>query len=136
MNHNTDIAALLLRIGLGTMFVAHGLLKVFVFTLPGTVGFFEQVGFPGWAAYIVTFAEIAGGAALIAGIGVRAISLALLPVLLGAVFVHFGSGWVFSNPNGGWEYPAFLALVGVAVALLGPGKYVVPTPAIFRAQDA
>ena len=136
MNHNTDIAALLLRLGLGTMFVAHGLLKVFVFTLPGTVGFFEQVGFPGWTAYIVTFAEIGGGAALIAGIGVRAISLALLPVLLGAVFVHFGSGWVFSNPNGGWEYPAFLALVSIAVALLGPGKYVIRMPAPARTQTA
>ena len=90
MNHNTDIAALLLRIGLGAMFVAHGLLKVLVFTLPGTVGFFEQVGFPGWTAYLVTIAEIGGGAALIAGIGVRAVSIALLPVLLGAVFVHFG----------------------------------------------
>ena len=136
MNHNTDIAALLLRLGLGTMFIAHGLLKVFVFTLPGTVGFFEQVGFPGWTAYIVTFAEIGGGAALIAGIGVRAISLALLPVLLGAVFVHFGSGWVFSNPNGGWEYPAFLTLVSIAVALLGPGKYVIRMPAPARTQTA
>ena len=62
MNNNTEYAALILRIGLGAMFLSHGLLKVMVFTLPGTVAFFEQVGFPGWMAYLVTFAEIGGGA--------------------------------------------------------------------------
>ena len=128
MNNNTDYAALILRIGLGSMFIAHGLLKVMVFTLPGTVGFFEQVGFPGWTAYVVTFAEIGGGILLLAGIGVRAVSIALLPVLLGATFVHFGSGWVFSNPNGGWEYPAFLSLAAVVQALLGPGRFAVRLP--------
>ena len=128
MNNNTDYAALILRIGLGSMFIAHGLLKVMVFTLPGTVAFFEQVGFPGWTAYIVTFAEIGGGALLLAGVAVRAVSIALLPILLGATFVHFGSGWVFSNPNGGWEYPAFLSLAAVVQALLGPGRFAVRLP--------
>lgn len=123
MNNNTDYAALILRVGLGTMFVAHGLLKLLVFTLPGTAGFFEQVGFPGWTAYIVTFAEIGGGLLLIAGVAVRAVSLGLIPVLLGATFVHFGYGWVFSSPNGGWEYPAFLTLAAVVQVLLGPGAF-------------
>ncbi len=128
MNNQSDYAALVLRIGLGTMFVAHGLLKVLVFTLPGTVGFFESVGFPGFAAYIVTFAEIIGGVLLLAGIAVRAVSIALLPVLLGAVYVHFGAGWLFSNANGGWEYPAFLTIASIAQALLGPGKFAVRLP--------
>ncbi len=128
MNNQSDYAALVLRIGLGTMFVAHGLLKVLVFTLPGTVGFFESVGFPGFAAYIVTFAEIIGGVLLLAGIAVRAVSIALLPVLLGAVYVHFGAGWLFSNANGGWEYPAFLTIASIAQALLGPGRFALRLP--------
>ena len=128
MTNNTDSAALLLRLGLGTMFVAHGLLKILVFTLPGTAALFEQAGFPGWMAYPVSIAEVAGGALLLAGIAVRAITLGLLPILLGATFVHFGSGWVFSNPNGGWEYPAFLALVSAALVLLGPGRFVLRLP--------
>ena len=128
MSNNTDYAALVLRIGLGTMFVAHGLLKVLVYTLPGAAGFFEQVGFPGWLAYVVTYAEIGGGLLLLAGIGVRAVSLALISVLAGALVVHFGSGWVFSNPNGGWEYPAFLIVASVVQALLGPGKFAVRLP--------
>jgi putative oxidoreductase len=136
MNNNTQIAALLLRLALGTMFVAHGLLKVMVFTLPGTVGFFEQVGFPGWLAYIVTFAEIGGGVLLLAGVAVPAVSIALLPVLLGALFVHWGSGWVFSNPNGGWEYPAFLAVAAVVQALLGPGKFALQVPIARRLSNA
>ena len=136
MNDRTEYAALILRIGLGVMFLAHGLLKVMVFTLPGTAGFFEQVGFPGWLAYIVTFAEIGGGLLLIAGIAVRAVSLALIPVLLGALFVHFGSGWVFSNPNGGWEYPAFLVLASVVQVLLGPGKFALTVPGVPQLQRA
>jgi putative oxidoreductase len=136
MNQNTQIAALLLRLALGTMFVAHGLLKVMVFTLPGTVGFFEQVGFPGWLAYIVTFAEIGGGVLLLAGVAVPAVSIALLPVLLGALFVHWGSGWVFSSPNGGWEYPAFLAVAAVVQALLGPGKFALQVPIARRLSNA
>ena len=63
--HQVQTGTAVLRVALGVMFIAHGLLKVMVFTLPGTVGFFEQVGFPGWLAYAVTFAEIGGGIMLI-----------------------------------------------------------------------
>lgn len=128
MSNNSAHAALVLRIALGTMFLAHGLLKVFVFTLPGTVGFFESVGFPGWTAYIVTFAEIGGGALLLAGVATRTVSVALVPVLLGATFVHLGNGWVFSNANGGWEYPAFLTVALIVQALLGAGSFALRLP--------
>ena len=119
---HAQTAALVNRIALGTMFLAHGLLKVFVFTLPGTVGFFQSIGFPGWTAYLVTIAEIAGGAALLLGIRTRWVTAALLPVLLGALYVHLGNGWVFSAPNGGWEYPAFLVASSVVQILLGDGR--------------
>ncbi|MCG6871704.1 MAG: DoxX family protein [Gammaproteobacteria bacterium] len=124
MTHrNTDYAALILRLALGLMFLAHGILKVTVFTLPGTVGFFESVGFPGWMAYLVTYAEIGGGLLLITGLATRWVALALVPILLGAVSVHWGAGWVFSNPNGGWEYPAFLAVATLVQSLLGGGAF-------------
>jgi len=118
-------AAFALRVALGLMFVAHGLLKVFVFTLPGTAQFFDSVGFPGWAAYPVTFAEIIGGALLIAGLRSRVVATALIPVLAGAAFVHLGNGWVFSNAKGGWEYPVFLIVIAAVVALLGDGAFAV-----------
>ena len=128
MNTNVDYAALILRIGLGVMFIAHGLLKLMVFTMPGTVAFFESQGFPGFTAYLVTAAEIGGGVLLLAGVATRTVALALLPILLGALYVHFGAGWVFSNANGGWEYPAFLALATVVQALLGAGRFRLTLP--------
>ena len=116
-------AALLLRLSLGLMFIAHALLKVVVFTLPGTVQFFEQTGFPGWTAYLVTYGELAAGALLILGIQTRWVAVATVPILIGAASVHWGNGWVFSAPNGGWEYPVFWAVALIVQALLGDGAY-------------
>jgi putative oxidoreductase len=116
-------AALLLRLTLGTMFVAHALLKVFVFTLPGTVQFFESLGLPAALAYATVGAELVGGALLILGIGTRWVAVALIPFLLGAAWVHLGNGWLFSAPKGGWEYPVFLVIAAVVQALLGDGAF-------------
>lgn len=133
----TDYAALLLRVTLGTLFVAHALLKYFVFTLPGTAQFFASLGLPGALGYVTFAAELVGGLMLIAGVKVRAVSLALVPVLLGATWAHAGNGWVFSAPNGGWEYPAFWTVMLVVQALLGAGAFaanpVRPAPALHRA---
>lgn len=119
----TNYAILILRIGLGAVFIAHGFLKVFVITLPGTAQFFETAGFPGWLAYPVAFLEIGGGALLIAGIATRIVSVALLPILLGALWFHAGNGWLFVNAHGGWEYPAFLIVATTAQGLLGSGAF-------------
>jgi putative oxidoreductase len=118
-----DLAALLLRLTLGTMFVAHGLLKYFVFTPAGTVKFFESLGLPGPLAYLTIAAEVLGGIALLAGYHTRVVASALVPVLLGAAWAHAGNGWLFSSPNGGWEYPVFMAFTAIAAALLGDGRY-------------
>jgi len=62
-------------------------------------------------------AEVVGGALLILNIRTREVALALIPVLLGATWVHHANGWVFSNTGGGWEYPVFLIIVSAVVAL-------------------
>jgi len=122
--HYAPYAALILRTSLGVMFVAHALLKILVFTPAGTVGFFASLGVPGWMAYPVMTAELLGGLMLIAGIQTRIVSLGLIPVLLGSiVLVHGANGWLFSNPNGGWEYSAFLMMSAFSQALLGDGAY-------------
>jgi len=127
-SNNADYAAFLLRTALGVMFLAHGLTKVFVFTIPGTMGFFESLGYPGWLAYLVILGEIGGGLFLVFGIYTRWIALANILILLGTLPVHWPNGWMFSNPNGGWEYPVFLILVAVSVALLGDGKFALRLP--------
>ncbi len=116
-----EIGALLLRVGLGTMFIAHALLKYYVFTLPGTAQFFASLGLPPALAYLTFAAELGGGVLLVLGIYARYVALALVPVLLGATWAHSGNGWVFSGPNGGWEYPAFLTLAAIVQFLVGDG---------------
>jgi putative oxidoreductase len=117
-------AALVLRVSLGVMFLVHSLyLKLVVFTLPGTVKFFESQGLPGFSTYLVFAAEAVGGAMLVLGVKTRWAAAALVPVLLGATWVHSGNGWLFTNANGGWEYPAFLAAAAIVQALLGDGAF-------------
>lgn len=124
-NRTAPYAAFVLRAALGVMFIAHALLKYSVFTLPGTAKFFESLGLPGPLAYVTFAAELVGGALILAGLGTRWVSLALVPVLLGATWAHAGNGWLFTAQNGGWEYPAFLAVAAIAQALLGDGKFAV-----------
>lgn len=116
-------AALVLRLALGVMFIAHALLKYYVFTLPGTAQFFASIGLPGWLGYLTFWAELVGGALILSGVYTRWASLALVPILLGATWAHLGNGWLFSAPNGGWEYPAFLAAASIVQGLLGDGRY-------------
>ena len=111
----------LLRIGLGVMWVAHALLKVLVFGLPGTAAFFASVGIPGVLAYPVFAVELDGGIALILGIYARQVSIALVPIMAVAAWVHLPNGWVHTSPNGGWEYPVFLIVASVALWLQGDG---------------
>ena len=118
-----DLAALLLRTALGVMFIAHALLKYIVFTPAGTVQFFQSIGLPGPLAYVTIAVEFVGGLMLIFGVYTRAVAFALLPVLLGAAWAHSSNGWLFTSPKGGWEYPVFLAVAGIAVGLLGGGRF-------------
>ena len=121
----SDWGVLLLRLSLGIMFLAHSIvLKLFTYGLGGTAQFFSGVGLPAWLAYAVFAAEAVGGVLVVLGIQSRWVALALAPILLGALFsVHLANGWVFTSPNGGWEYPAYLFVLCIAQALFGDGPY-------------
>jgi putative oxidoreductase len=120
----TPYAILLLRVSLGVMFLAHGLLmKIMTFGLPGTMGYFASIGYPPVLGAIVAIAETAAGIALILGLWTRLVSLLTVPLLLGAAAQHMGNGWVFSAQGGGWEYPVFWAVTMVVQAGLGAGAW-------------
>lgn len=117
-------AALVLRVALGALFLAHSSLKLFVFTPAGTAKFFGSLGLPGELAYLIIAVEVFAGIALILGVWTRYAALAGIPILLGAIFtVHGAAGFFFTNPKGGWEFPAFWALALLTQALLGDGAY-------------
>ncbi len=119
---NPELAALLLRVTLGGLFLAHAALKIFVFTPAGTAQYFASLGLPEALAYLVIAAEVAGGVALLAGVAVRTVALALVPILLGTIYTpHGAAGFIFSNEGGGWEFPAFWAVALLVQALLGNG---------------
>lgn len=119
-----DLAATILRVSTGGLFLAHAWLKIAVFTPAGTAGYFASIGLPGALGYVTIAVELLGGLALIAGLYTRLVSLVLVPVLLGAAwFGHGAAGFFFSNPNGGWEFPVFWAIVQATLVLLGDGAY-------------
>jgi putative oxidoreductase len=118
-----ELGATLLRLALGAMYLAHAGLKLFTFTMAGTVQFFVSVGYPGWLAYVVVAAEALAGVLLIAGFRVRAVALAMVPVLVGAAAVHWPNGWVFNAQGCGWEYPVFLTIASLVQALIGEGAF-------------
>ncbi len=110
----------LLRIGLASVFIYHGLYKVMNFE-----GFSQMMGLPTSVAALVTFAELAGGVGIIVGafskdLITRVAGLAMAPILLGAIFmVHWGQ-WNFAPaegfPMGGMEFQVVLLLTPVTVS--------------------
>jgi putative oxidoreductase len=124
VDHATAPYGLLaLRVALGLMWIAHGLLKLLVFTVPGFAGFLGSLGLPAFLAWPIILAEIVGGAMILAGVYGRQVSLVLLPILAGALVVHAPNGWLFSAPKGGWEFPAFLIVASIAHVLAGDGAF-------------
>ena len=89
------------------------------------MGFFESIGLPAIAAYLVVAGEILGGIALILGTFTHLAAWLSLPILLGGTWMHLVNNWVFSAEGGGWEFPILLVALAVAVGLGGAGKYAI-----------
>jgi putative oxidoreductase len=120
------LAVLVLRIALGTMWLAHGIvLKLMQYGVPGLAKWMAGEGIPPQLAWPLVIAEVMGGWLILLGIHGRWASLALQPILVGALAIHAKNGWVFSSANGGWEYPLFLIAASVVHMLLGDGRFAV-----------
>lgn len=116
------LAAFILRIALGTMWLSHSIvLKVMTFGMDGLAVWMGTQGFAPALAYPLVIAEVVGGTLILLGVYGRWASLFLQPVLIGAMVVHAGNGWVFTAANGGWEYPLFLIAASLVHFLLGDG---------------
>lgn len=121
-NQTAPYAILALRLSLGAIFLAHGLLlKIITFGFAGTMGYFASIGYPPILGAVVAVAETLAGIALILGLAVRPAALLMLPILLGATLQHAGNGWVFNATGGGWEFPALLSVLALVQAGLGAG---------------
>ena len=119
---------LILRLGIGIMFAAHGLQKAFgFFGGPGIKGFSQMLSGLGFVpaalwAYLGAYTEVLGGVFLILGLFTRASAAMLLVLIVTAgIKVHLGKGFFLSN--GGFEYTFVIAAACLALLLLGPGKF-------------
>ena len=115
--------ALTLRLGLGTMWIAHAILKWFVFTIPGFATWLDTQGLPSDFAWPVFSLELAGGLAIVLGFYGRYVAVLLIPILLVAAWTHLPNGWPHTSPGGGWEYPVFLVIASIAYGLIGEGAF-------------
>ena len=124
-------AMLVLRLVLGSIFIAHGGQKVLgLFGGPGLEGFVawaSTIGLPVWLAYMAACAEFIGGILMFLGIAVELGALLTIPVMVGAVvLVHWHNGYFFQY--GGFEYPLNLIFLALAVIIGGPGVGVLWDP--------
>jgi putative oxidoreductase len=129
------LGILILRVAVGAVIFVHGLLKPLVWTLPGTMEFFEKNGFPGWLGIPVFILELVCGGFLMAGLLSRWAALMLIPVMIGALMVHWPHGMMFDVQGGGWEYIAFLIAALLSIVALGDGRFSLDT-IILRGSEA
>ncbi len=117
--------AMLLRLSLGLMWIAHALFKWFVFTIPGFADWLASQGIPAFMAWPVFLFELVGGVMILIGFYGRYVSAVLAPVMLVAAWTHVSNGWTHTSEGGGWEYPMFLVMASIAHTLLGDGRFAV-----------
>ena len=123
-----DLALLLLRVVVGGIVMAHGLLKLGLVgkggSIPGVAGWFNSMGLrPGlfWA-YVAVLAEAGGGLLTVLGLGgpigpgVLAADLVVVTIV-----AHWSQGFWAGGGKVGWEFPVPLATGGLAIALAGNG---------------
>jgi putative oxidoreductase len=125
MMNKTNIQSIgvsLLRIHFGIILLAHGWLKVYVFSIAGTVGYFSSIGLPSIIAYLVIFGELVGGLALVLGIQTKLAAALAVPIVFGAAVMNSGNGWLHSASGGGWEYAASLTVIAISLAFTGSGQ--------------
>lgn len=107
----------ILRCALGIMFLAHAYLKPFVHGFAWMQEFFSQVGLPPFLVYVAFVLELTAGILLLANRFVLYVCVVMLVEMLIITSIHFGNGWLFAATGGGWEYPAFLAVSLVTLAI-------------------
>jgi putative oxidoreductase len=113
-----DLAILLLRIGVGIIFIVAGWSKLT--GIEGTQGFFESSGIPlpGIMAWVVAIVEFVGGLMVLTGTYIRVPAVLLACVMIGALlFVKLDSGF------GAMRLDIMLLLTSLALFVFNSGKY-------------
>ncbi|UVI28670.1 DoxX family protein [Paenibacillus spongiae] len=123
MTKQMEAGLLIVRLVLGITFFVHGLTK-FQDGIGNIAGWFDSIGIPGFAAYIVAVIELVGGAAMIVGFGTRIVAALFVLVMAGAMIkVKFAAGFLGNPQMAGYELDLALMAMSVLFALSGGQKY-------------
>jgi putative oxidoreductase len=113
------LTTFLLRIVLGISFFVHGLVK-FQGGIGNIVGWFDSIGIPGFLAYVVGAVELAGGIALILGLGTRIVSALLTLVMVGAILkAKLAIGFLGTAEMAGYELDLAFLVIALFLAVNG-----------------
>lgn len=113
------LALLLLRLGLGIIFMYHGFPKLFTHTHEA-LREFPQMGFPSYFVYIAGIVEFFGGCLLILGLFTRIAALLLAGEMAIALLkVHLPHGGLMAVSN--YQFPLALAVAAFTLVAVGPG---------------
>lgn len=127
VSNATNLGLLVLRVTVGVVFLAHGINHIFGGgRIAGTGRWFESLGMrPGWMhAWTASLTEIGAGALLLAGLLTPVAAAGVVGVMLVAwITNHRGNGFFIFRPGEGWEYVMSLTMMGLVIALLGPGRW-------------
>ena len=122
-----DLALLAFRCAIGAVFLAHGINHVFRGgKLAGTARWFESLGMrPGKVhAFVASVTEIAAGAMLVVGLLTPLAAAGVIGTMLVAwITNHRGNGFFIFRPGEGWEYVMTLTFCGLALAVVGAGRW-------------
>lgn len=115
-----ELGSIILRLFIGIAFFIHGVIK-FQGGIENTAGWFSSIGIPGFMAYVVAIIELAGGIAMILGLGTRLVAFLFAVILLGAIVTVKGqAGFMGNGQMAGYEMD--LAYLAISVYLLLNGS--------------
>ncbi|MBI5917060.1 MAG: DoxX family protein [Bacteroidetes bacterium] len=119
-----DLGKLVLRLAVGLILFLHGLGKI-ESGMAGTVDLAASNGFPGWLGYGTYVGEVLAPLLMMLGKFTRPAGLLVAFNMLMTVVVAHRDIAFQRNDFGGWqiELNVVLLLGGLAVALLGAGKF-------------
>lgn len=125
-NHVGDTGLLMLRLGVGAVFVAHGYGDVFDAGIAANIGNYRDAGIPlpEVSAPFTAVGQLVGGALIMLGLLTRLWAASLVIVMVGAVvFVHWGEPLVFQPDGSGSGFAFIMGVASLALLLLGPGRF-------------
>jgi putative oxidoreductase len=125
--HATDLGLLLLRLGLGVVFLAHGINHIIGGgKIAGTGRWFDSLGMrPGILhAWVASLTEAGAGLLLALGLLTSLAGAGVVGVMVVALITnHIKNGFFIFRPGEGYEYVVTLLLLGIVIATAGPGAW-------------